>query len=139
MGRKMVTVPATALAWVVFAAAVTFARFGRLPGGTYQTVGALLGFGMLGAIAGWRLAVLVRRCPAPQAVAGALAGHALLAPLGYVFGIVGPLLLEVVPLPPMSGDVTDLVFYPPLIAAVGVVPVLAGQWIGWWLGDIRRA
>jgi hypothetical protein len=136
MRRGNLTIPLTAALWALFAGALTVARFGSLPGGPYESLGALIGFGLLGAIAGWRLAARARRSADRRERVGAVVGHVLLAPAGYVFGILGPLLLEVAPLPRWPAPVIDLVLFPPVIAIVGVLPVLAGQALGALLGRL---
>jgi hypothetical protein len=119
----------TATAWVAFALAVNLLRFGRVPGSAREVAGGLLGFALLGAIAGWRLSVLLDRSGDSRRRTGAVVGHVIAAPLGYLLGVAAPLALEVAG--PIPATVQYLVVFPLLIGIVGSLPVLGGQYLGW--------
>ena len=74
---------------------MTFLRFGELPGDDEQIATALLGFFLVIAISGLVLISMVRRTARRLGTMLVMTGYTLAAPFGCVFGIVGPLTLEV--------------------------------------------
>jgi NhaP-type Na+/H+ or K+/H+ antiporter len=87
---------AITISWALVALVVTFLRFGELPWGGEQITIALLGFLLVGVISGLVLISVPRRTARRSGRMLVIAGYTLAAPFGYVFGIVGPLTLEVI-------------------------------------------
>jgi hypothetical protein len=125
-------------AWALVALVVTFLRFGELPGDGEQIVIALLGFLLVGAISGLVLISVLRRTARRSGRMLLIAGYALAAPFGYVFGIVGPLTLEVFGGAQLPGSIDYFLLYPLAIGLYGSVPPISGALIGFLTGRIRE-
>jgi hypothetical protein len=67
-----------------------------------------------------------------------IAGYTLAAPFGYVFGIVGPLTLEVFGGAQLPGSIDYFLLYPLAIGLYGSVPPICGALIGFLAGRIRE-
>ncbi len=131
-------VVAITIAWALVALVVTFLRFGELPGDGEQIVIALLGFLLVGAISGLVLISVLRRTARRSERMLLIAGYALAAPFGYVFGIVGPLTLEVFGGAQLPGSIDYFLLYPLAIGLYGSVPPICGALIGFLAGRIRE-
>ncbi len=123
--------------WPLVALGVTFARFGELPGGGEQIAAAVLGFLLVGVLSGLVVISLLKRVESRWGRAFVVVGYLLAAPLGYMFGIVGPLTLEAFgPARPPDGVVYFLAF-PLAIGLYGSLPPICGAVVGWLIGRIR--
>ena len=131
-------VTAITISWALVALVVTFLRFGELPGDGEQIVIALLGFLLVGAISGLVLISVLRRTARRSGRMLLIAGYTLAAPFGYVFGIVGPLTLEVFGGAQLPGSIDYFLLYPLAIGLYGSVPPICGALIGFLAGRIRE-
>ena len=129
---------AIAISWALVALVVTFLRFGELPGDGEQIVIALLGFLLVGAISGLVLISVLRRTARRSGRMLIIAYYTLAAPFGYVFGIVGPLTLEVFGGAQLPGSIDYFLLYPLAIGLYGSVPPICGALIGFLGGRIRE-
>lgn len=127
---------AIAISWALVALVVTLLRFGELPGDGEQIVTALLGFFLVGAISGVVLISLLRRTARRSGRMLLIAGYTLAAPFGYVFGIVGPLTLEVLGGAQLPSSIDYFLIYPLAIGLYGSVPPICGALIGFLAGRI---
>jgi hypothetical protein len=130
-----------ACAWPAAAFGVTFARFGRLPvGDGYQNAAAVEGFFLVGVLSGSVLVFVLRRTASrPGRILG-VAGYALAAPFGYLFGVLGPLPLEVFDVALLPNAVNYLILFPLAIGLYGSLPLIIGAVVGSWIGSaIGRA
>ncbi len=127
---------AIAIAWALVALVVTFLRFGELPGDGGQIAIALLGFLLVGAISGLVLISALKRTARRLGRMLLVVGYALAAPFGYVFGIVGPLALEVFGGAQLPGGIDYFLLYPLAIGLYGSVPPICGALIGFLAGRI---
>ncbi len=125
-----------AVLWPLVALAVTFARFGGLPGGGDQLATAVLGFLLVGILSGLVLVSLLRRVGERRGSAFVLGGYLLAAPLGYVFGIAGPLALEAFGPAQLGDGVVYFVLFPLAIGFYGSLPPIGGAGAGWLFGGI---
>lgn len=103
---------------------VTFARFGWLPAGDgYQNAAAVLVF------------VLRRTASRPGRILGVV-GYALAAPFGCLFGILGPLPLEVFDVSRLPNAVNYLILFPLAIGLYGSLSLIIGAVVGSWIGNV---
>ena len=123
--------------WPLFALGVTFVRFGELPGGGQQIAAAVLGFVLLGVLSGLVLISLQRRVESRWGRAFVVVGYLIAAPLGYVFGIVGPLTLEAFGSTQTQDGVVYFLVFPLAIGLYGSLPLICGAGIGWLIGRVR--
>lgn len=129
---------AIAISWVLLAFVVTFLRFGELPGDGEQIVTALIGFLLVGAISGLVLISLLRRTARRSGRILIIVIYTLAAPFGYVFGIVGPLTLEVLGGAQLPSSIDYFLLYPLAISLYGSVPPICGALIGFLANRIRE-
>lgn len=120
-----------AVLWPLAALAVTFARFGELPEGGDQLAAAVLGFLLVGILSGLALIALLRRVGGRRGGLFVLGGYVLAAPLGYVFGIAGPLALEAFGTGQLADGVVYLLLFPLAIGLYGSLPPICGAAAGW--------
>jgi hypothetical protein len=124
--------------WPLLALGVTFVRFGELPGGGEQVAAGVLGFLLVGALSGLVLISLLRRVGSRWGRAFVLIGYLLAAPLGYVFGIAGPLALEAFGPAWLPDGVVYFLAFPLAIGLYGALPPICGAAAGWLIGRIRN-
>ncbi len=129
---------AITISWALVALIVTFLRFGELPGNGEQIVTALLGFLLVGAISGLVLISLLRRTARRSGRKLVIAGYALAAPFGYVFGIVGPLTLEGLGGAQLPSSIDSFLLFPLAICLYGSVPPICGALVGFLASRIRE-
>ena len=129
---------AITISWALVALVVTFLRFGELPGNGEQIVTALLGFLLVGAISGLVLLSVLRRTARRSGRMLVIASYTLAAPFGYVFGILGPLTLEVFGGAQLPSSVDYILLYPLAIGLYGSVPPICGALIGLLVGRITE-
>ena len=122
--------------WPLVALGVTFARFGELPGDSEQVAAAVLGFLLVGVLSGFVLLSLLRRMASRQRSVFIVVGYALAAPLGYVFGIVGPLALEAFGVGWLPGGIDYFLLFPLAIGFYGSLPPICGAAVGLLIGRI---
>ena len=127
-----------AVSWPLVALVVTFLRFGELPGDGEQIVIALLGFLLVGAISGLVLISVLRRTARRSGRMLLIAGYTLAAPFGYVFGIVGPLTLEVFVGTSLPASVAYFLLFPLTIGLYGSVPPICVALAGFLIARIRE-
>jgi len=123
--------------WPLLALGVTFVRFGELPGGGQQIAAAVLGFVLLGVLSGLVLISLLRRVESRLGRAFVVVGYLLAAPLGYVFGILGPLTLEAFGSTQTQDSAVYFLAFPLAIGLYGSLPLICGAGIGWLIGRVR--
>ncbi len=123
--------------WPLVALGVTFVRFGDLPGGGEQIAAAVLGFLLVGVLSGLVLVSLLRRAESRWGRAVVVVGYLLAAPLGYVFGIVGPLTLEAFGSAWQPDGVVYFLAFPLAIGLYGALPPICGAVVGWLIGRIK--
>jgi hypothetical protein len=128
---------AIAISWLLVAFVVTFLRFGELPGDGEQTAAALLGFLLVGVISGLVLISVLRRTRSRLGRVLVIAGYTLAAPFGYVFGIVGPLTLEVFGGAQVPTSIDYFLLFPLAIGLYGSLPLVCGAAAGFLIGRIR--
>ena len=114
---------AIAISWPLVALVVTFLRFGELPDGE-QIAAALLGFLLVGVISGLVLISVLRRTRSRLGRVLVIAGYTLAAPFGYVFGIVGPLTLEVFGGAQVPTSIDYFFLFPLAIGLYGSLPLV---------------
>ena len=127
---------AIAISWPLVALVVTFLRFGELPDGE-QIAAALLGFLLVGVISGLVLISVLRRTRSRLGRVLVIAGYTLAAPFGYVFGIVGPLTLEVFGGAQVPTSIDHFLLFPLAIGLYGSSPLVCGAAAGFLIGRIR--
>ena len=127
---------AIAISWPLVALVVTFLRFGELPDGE-QIAAALLGFLLVGVISGLVLISVLRRTRSRLGRVLVIAGYTLAAPFGYVFGIVGPLTLEVFGGAQVPTSIDYFFLFPLAIGLYGSLPLVCGAAAGFLIGRIR--
>lgn len=128
---------AIAISWPLVAFVVTFLRFGELPGDGEQIAAALLGFLLVGVISGLVLISVLRRTRSRLGRVLVIVGYTLAAPFGYVFGIVGPLTLEVFGGAQVPTSIDYFLLFPLAIGLYGSVPLVCGAAAGFLIGRIR--
>ena len=97
---------------------------------------AVLGFLLVGILSGLVLLFLLRWVGGRQGTVFVLGGYVLAVPLGYLFGIAGPLALEALaPAGPGDGVVYFLLF-PLAIGLYGSLPPISGAAVGWLVGRL---
>jgi len=128
---------AIAISWPLVAFVVTFLRFGELPGDGEQIAAALLGFLLVGVISGLALISVLRRTRSRLGRVLVIAGYTLAAPFGYVFGIVGPLTLEVFGGAQVPTSIDYFLLFPLAIGLYGSLPLVCGAAAGFLIGRIR--
>jgi hypothetical protein len=128
---------AIAISWPLVAFVVTFLRFGELPGDGEQIAAALLGFLLVGVISGLVLISVLRRTRSRLGRVLVIASYALAAPFGYVFGIVGPLTLEVFGGAQVPTSIDYFLLFPLAIGLYGSLPLVCGAAAGFLIGRIR--
>ena len=127
-----------ACVWPALAFGVTFARFGQLPTGDgYQNAAAVLGFFLVGVFSGSALVFVLRRTASHSGRILGVIGYALAAPFGYLFGIMGPLTLEVFDVVRVPNAVDYLILLPLAIGLYGSLPLVVGAVVGSWIGIPR--
>ena len=117
---------------------VTFLRFGELPGDGEQIATALLGFLLVGAISGLVLISVLKLTARLSGRVLVIAGYTLAAPFGYVFGIVGPLTLEVLGGAQLPSSIDYFLLFPLAIGLYGFVPPICGALTGLLIDRIRE-
>lgn len=122
--------------WPLVALGVTFARFGELPGGIEQVATAVLGFLFVGVLSGLVLISLLRRVASRSGSVFIVGGYVLAAPLGYVFGIVGPLALEAFGVGWLPEGVVYFLLFPLAIGFYGSLPPICGAAAGLLIGRV---
>ena len=127
---------AIAISWPLVALVVTFLRFGELPDGE-QIAAALLGFLLVGVISGLVLISVLRRTRSRLGRVLVIAGYTLAAPFGYVFGIVGPLTLEVFGGAQVPASIDYFFLFPLAIGLYGSLPLVCAAAAGFLIGRIR--
>lgn len=138
MSPSYILVVPIASFWPLAALGVTLARFGELPGDIEQVAAAVLGFLLVGALSGLVLISLLRRTASRSGSAFTLVGYVLAAPLGYVFGIVGPLALEAFGEGWLPQGVVYFLLFPLAIGFYGSLPPICGAAAGLLLGRIKH-
>ena len=128
---------AIAISWPLAAFVVTFLRFGELPDDGEQIAAALLGFLLVGVITGLVLISVLRRTRSRLGRVLVIAGYTLAAPFGYVFGIVGPLTLEVFGGAQVPTSIDYFFLFPLAIGLYGSLPLVCGAAAGFLIGRIR--
>ncbi len=128
---------AIAISWPLVALVVTFLRFGELPGDGEQIAAALLGFLLVGVISGLVLISVLRRTRSRLGRVLVTAGYTLAAPFGYVFGVVGPLTLEVFGGAQVPTSIDYFLLFPLAIGLYGSLPLVCGAAAGFLIGRIR--
>ena len=123
--------------WPLVALGVTFVRFGELPGGGEQVAAAVLGFLLVGVLSGLVLISLLRRVESRWRSAFVLVGYFVAVPLGYAFGIVGPLALEAFVLARLPDGVVYFLLFPLAIGIYGSLALICGAAAGWPIGHIK--
>ncbi len=124
--------------WPIVALGVTFARFGELPGnGEQEVAAAVLGFLLVGVLSGLVLISLLRRMASRSGSVFIVVGYVLAAPFGYVFGIVGPLTLEVFGGAQVPTSIDYFFLFPLAIGLYGSLPLVCGAAAGFLIGRIR--
>lgn len=96
----------------------------------------MLGFLLVGVLSGFVLLSLLRRMASRQRSVFIVVGYALAAPLGYVFGIVGPLALEAFGVGWLPGDIDYFLLFPLAIGFYGSLPPICGAAVGLLIGRI---
>lgn len=129
---------AAAISWPLVAFVVTFLRFGELPGNGEQIAAALLGFVLVGVISGLVLISVLRRTTNRSGKVLVIAGYILAAPFGYVFGVVGPLTLEVFVGTSSPASVTYFLLFPLTIGLYGSVPPVCVALAGFLIARTRE-
>ena len=129
---------AITIAWALVALVVTFLRFGEWPGDGEQITIALLGFLLVGVISGLVLISVPRRTARRSGRMLVIAGYTLAAPFGYVFGIVGPLTLEVLGGAQLPSSIDYFLLFPLAIGLYGSVPPICGALTGLLIDRIRE-
>ena len=128
-----------AISWSTLALGVTFVRFGKLPGDGAQIAAGMLGFLLMGVLSGFVLILLLRRITNRSGRISSVVGYALATPLGYIFGIVGPLALEAFSVARLPNSI-DFILLPLAIGFYGSLPlicgVLCGAAVGLFIGRI---
>jgi hypothetical protein len=128
---------AIAISWPLVALVVTLLRFGELPGDGEQIAAALLGFLLVGVISGLVLISVLRRTRSRLGRVLVTAGYTLAAPFGYVFGVVGPLTLEVFGGAQVPTSIDYFLLFPLAIGLYGSLPLVCGAAAGFLIGRIR--
>ena len=123
--------------WPLVALGVTFARFGELPGDITQVATAVLGFLFVGTLSGLVLISLLRRVASHSGSIFIVCGYVLAAPLGYVFGVVGPLTLEALGVGWLPEGVFYFLLFPLAIGFYGSLPPICGAAAGLLFERIR--
>ena len=126
-----------AISWLLVALVVTFLRFDELPGGGEQIAAALLGFLLVGVISGLVLISVLRRTRSRLGRVLVIVGYTLAAPFGYVFGVVGPLTLEVFSGAQLPSSLDYFLLFPLAIGLYGSLPLVCGAAVGFLIGRIR--
>ncbi len=123
--------------WPIVALGVTFARFGELPGDSEQVAAAVLGFLLVGVLSGLVLISLLRRMASRSGSVLVVVGYVLAAPFGYVFGIVGPLILEAFGVTWLPDGINYFLLFPLAIGLYGSLPPICGAAAGLLIGRVR--
>jgi hypothetical protein len=98
------------------------------------------GFFLVGVLSGSVLVFVLRRTASRPGRISGIIGYALAVPFGYLFGIVGPLPLEVFDVARLPDAVTYLILFPLAIGLYGSLPLIVGAVLGSWIGSaIGRA
>lgn len=129
---------AITFSWPLAALVVTLLRFGELPEDGEQIAAALLGFLLVGAISGLVLISVLRRTTRRLGRVLVIAGYTLAAPFGYVFGIVGPLTLEVFSMAQLPSSIDYFLLFPLTIGLYGSLPPICGALIGFVANHIKE-
>lgn len=129
---------AITISWPFVALVVTFLRFGELPGDGEQIATALLGFLLVGAISGLVLISVLKLTARLSGRVLVIAGYTLSAPFGYVFGIIGPLTLEVLGGAQLPSSIDYFLLFPLAIGLYGSVPPICGALTGLLIDRIRE-
>ena len=138
MRRAYPRVIAITIFWPLAALVVTFLRFGELPGDSEQTAAALLGFLLGGLISGIVLISVLRRTTNRLGKVLVIGGYTLAAPFGYVFGIAGPLTLEVFGKARFSSSIDYFLLFPLTIGLYGSLPPICGALVGFLIARTRE-
>jgi Mn2+/Fe2+ NRAMP family transporter len=129
---------AITLSWPLVALVVTLLRFGELPEDGEQIAAALLGFLLVGVVSGSVLISVLRRTTRRWGRMLVIAGYILAAPFGYVFGIVGPLTLEVFGGAQLPSSIDYFLLFPLTIGLYGSLPPICGALTGFLANHIRE-